>query len=264
VLLNKIFAATNPELIITEKHLVQLPFSGGVGNFLDSFHLPDWFFINQPKIYVTAMVIAIVASIESLLSVEAADKIDEEGRTISERMGKVEYQLWENGGSSMKDQMNETAELAKKTAVEVGFIKQVMLHLVELPDLSYVKESAQEEKAVAILDYLAENYTKNLIINLPIYNIISSNKMIIGNNSNSYSFGLARALAMNEINLPQIEIKILVEGWEYESYQPTQIIYKTNYKAPGFNKPIETRYFLNNQENLVENSYKMLTNNNVK
>jgi hypothetical protein len=122
----------------------------------------------------------------------------------------------------------------------------------------------QEEKAVAILDYLAENYTKNLIINLPIYNILSSTKMIIGNNSNSYSFGLGRALAMNEINLPQIEIKILVEGWEYESYQPTQIIYKTNYKAPGFNKPIETRYFLNNQENLVENSYKMLTNNNVK
>jgi hypothetical protein len=81
--------------------------------------------------------------------IEAAIGVDDEGRTISERMGKVEYQLWENGGSSMKDQMNETAELAKKTAVEVGFIKQVMLHLVELPDISYVKESAQEEKAVA-------------------------------------------------------------------------------------------------------------------
>ena len=81
--------------------------------------------------------------------IEAAIGVDDEGRTISERMSKVEYQLWENGGSSMKDQMNETAELAKKTAVEVGFIKQVMLHLVELPNISYVKESAQEEKAVA-------------------------------------------------------------------------------------------------------------------
>ena len=49
----------------------------------------------------------------------------------------------------MKDQMNETAELAKTTAIEVGFIKQVMLRLVELPDISYVQESAQEEKAVA-------------------------------------------------------------------------------------------------------------------
>lgn len=81
--------------------------------------------------------------------IESAIGVDEEGKTLSERMTKVEYQLWENGGSSMKDQMNETTELAKKTAVEVGFIKQVMLHLVELPDPSYVKESAQEEKAVA-------------------------------------------------------------------------------------------------------------------
>ena len=106
------------------------------------------------------MVAAVIASLTAIFGfayamykiakrIEAAIGVDEEGRTISERMGKVEYQLWENGGSSMKDQMNETAELAKKTAVEVGFIKQVMLHLVELPDLSYVKESAQEEKAVA-------------------------------------------------------------------------------------------------------------------
>lgn len=106
------------------------------------------------------MVAAVIASLTAIFGfayamykiakrIEAAIGVDEEGRTISERMGKVEYQLWENGGSSMKDQMNETAELAKKTAVEVGFIKQVMLHLVELPDVSYVKESAQEEKAVA-------------------------------------------------------------------------------------------------------------------
>ena len=106
------------------------------------------------------MIAAVIASITAISGfayamykiakrIEAAIGVDEEGRTISERMGKVEYQLWENGGSSMKDQMNETAELAKKTAIEVGFIKQVMLRLVELPDVSYVQESAQEEKAVA-------------------------------------------------------------------------------------------------------------------
>jgi len=106
------------------------------------------------------MIAAVMASLTAIFGfayavykiakrIEAAIGVDDEGRTISERMGKVEYQLWENGGSSMKDQMNETAELAKKTAVEVGFIKQVMLHLVELPDITYVKESAQEDKAVA-------------------------------------------------------------------------------------------------------------------
>ena len=106
------------------------------------------------------MIAAVVASITAVCGfayaiykiakrIESAIGVDDEGKTLSERMTKVEYQLWENGGSSMKDQMNETTELAKKTAVEVGFIKQVMLHLVELPDITYVKESAQEEKAVA-------------------------------------------------------------------------------------------------------------------
>lgn len=106
------------------------------------------------------MIAAVIASITAICGfayamykiakrIEAAIGVDDEGRTISERMSKVEYQLWENGGGSMKDQMNETAELAKKTATEVGFIKQVMLHLVELPDVSYVKESAQEDAAVA-------------------------------------------------------------------------------------------------------------------
>ena len=106
------------------------------------------------------MIAAVIASLTAISGfayamykiakrIEAAIGVDDEGRTISERMSKVEYQLWENGGSSMKDQMNETAELAKKTAIEVGFIKQVMLRLVELPDMSYVQESAQEEKAVA-------------------------------------------------------------------------------------------------------------------
>ena len=106
------------------------------------------------------MIAAVIASITAICGfayamykiakrIEAAIGVDDEGRTISERMSKVEYQLWENGGGSMKDQMNETAELAKKTATEVGLIKQVMLHLVELPDVSYVKESAQEDAAVA-------------------------------------------------------------------------------------------------------------------
>lgn len=106
------------------------------------------------------MVAAVIGSITAICGfayamykiakrIESAIGVDEEGKTLSERMTKVEYQLWENGGSSMKDQMNETTELAKKTAVEVGFIKQVMLHLVDLPDITYVKESAQEDKAVA-------------------------------------------------------------------------------------------------------------------
>lgn len=77
VLLNELFKVAMPVLVIEESHLVQLP------NFVSGFMLPDWSALTNPKVYTTAMVIAIVASIESLLSVEAADKIDESGRVTS-------------------------------------------------------------------------------------------------------------------------------------------------------------------------------------
>lgn len=67
--------------------------------------------------------------------VETAIGVDEQGRTMSERMERVEYQLWENGGNSMKDQMNDQGTLAKQTAVEVKFIKDVLLQLLSIPEM---------------------------------------------------------------------------------------------------------------------------------
>ena len=77
VLLNELFKFSMPNMVIEDKHLVQLP------NFVSGFMLPNWSAISNPQVYITAMVIAIVASIESLLSIEAADKIDESGRVTS-------------------------------------------------------------------------------------------------------------------------------------------------------------------------------------
>ena len=67
--------------------------------------------------------------------VETAIGVDEKGRTMSDRMDRVEYQLWENGGNSMKDQMNAQGALAKQTAVEVKFIKDVLLQLLSIPEM---------------------------------------------------------------------------------------------------------------------------------
>lgn len=67
--------------------------------------------------------------------VELAIGVDEKGRTMSDRMDRVEYQLWENGGNSMKDQMNAHGALAKQTAVEVKFIKDVLLQLLSIPEM---------------------------------------------------------------------------------------------------------------------------------
>lgn len=59
-----------------EKQVVQLPVALSVGDFFKQFTFPDFSQIMNPDVYVIAFVIAIVASIESLLSVEAADKMD--------------------------------------------------------------------------------------------------------------------------------------------------------------------------------------------
>ena len=91
-------------------------------------------------------VVAIIAGVTFLLGiiykiykvihrVESAIGVDEQGRTMSDRMDRVEYQLWENGGNSMKDQMNSNTQLAKETAVEVKFIKDVLLQLLSLPEM---------------------------------------------------------------------------------------------------------------------------------
>ena len=65
--------------------------------------------------------------------IESAIGIDARGRTISERMDKVEYQLWENGGESLADRVNEIGRNSSETAVEVRIIKQVMLQLLAVP-----------------------------------------------------------------------------------------------------------------------------------
>jgi hypothetical protein len=50
-------------------------------------------------------------------------------------MDRVEYQLWENSGESLKDQVNQIEKHAIQTATEVGFIKQVLLQLLQMPDM---------------------------------------------------------------------------------------------------------------------------------
>lgn len=67
--------------------------------------------------------------------IDSAIGVDDKGRTISDRMDRVEYQLWENGGKSLKDQVNKIERSALETAAEVAFIKQVLLQLLALPDM---------------------------------------------------------------------------------------------------------------------------------
>lgn len=77
IVLNELFRISNPDLFISgNKHLVSLPIAGSVNEFLAQFTLPDFTAITNPKVWVTAATIAAVASIETLLCLEAGDKLD--------------------------------------------------------------------------------------------------------------------------------------------------------------------------------------------
>ncbi|MGB5266396.1 MAG: SulP family inorganic anion transporter [Polyangiales bacterium] len=78
--LNRIFGAFRPELAISNEHLVSVPLSSSVGEFLSNFIRPDFSQITNPDVYIIGLTLALIASIETLLSVEATDNLDPEKR----------------------------------------------------------------------------------------------------------------------------------------------------------------------------------------
>lgn len=66
---------------IEATHLVQVPVSSSVPEFLGFLQFPDFSVLSNPAVYVAAVTIAIVASLETLLNLEAVDKIDPEQRS---------------------------------------------------------------------------------------------------------------------------------------------------------------------------------------
>lgn len=77
VMLNAVvFKNVLPDLLLSGKHLVSLPVSNDIGEFLSFFTFPDFSqFLNQ-DVYLAAFTIAIIASLETLLSLDAVDKLD--------------------------------------------------------------------------------------------------------------------------------------------------------------------------------------------
>ncbi|MCT4698497.1 SulP family inorganic anion transporter [Tenacibaculum haliotis] len=61
---------------IQASHLVSVPIPDDVTSFLAQFTLPNFSAITNPAVWVTAFTIALVASLETLLCVEATDKLD--------------------------------------------------------------------------------------------------------------------------------------------------------------------------------------------
>jgi MFS superfamily sulfate permease-like transporter len=85
IFINEMYAIYRPEyyLGISTKHMVSVPLFKTFGDFTGTLMSPDFTFLSNSKIYTIAITLAIVASLESLLSLEAADSIDTEKRISS-------------------------------------------------------------------------------------------------------------------------------------------------------------------------------------
>jgi MFS superfamily sulfate permease-like transporter len=83
VALNALFVAVAPQLVITESHLVNLPVPESMGAFFGQFMFPDVAGLAQPAVWKLGVVLAVVASLESLLSLQATDDMDPYRREAS-------------------------------------------------------------------------------------------------------------------------------------------------------------------------------------
>lgn len=74
VLLSQLFVGGSFEL--AENHLVVIPVVNSFNEFMGLFTFPDFTQIANKEVWIVAITIAIIASLETLLSLEAVDKID--------------------------------------------------------------------------------------------------------------------------------------------------------------------------------------------
>jgi MFS superfamily sulfate permease-like transporter len=78
IILNQVFSVINTDMAVGEEHRVQIPAATSVSDFLSFFTLPDFSGFLNSKVIVTGIMLAIIASLETLLCIEAVDNLDPE------------------------------------------------------------------------------------------------------------------------------------------------------------------------------------------
>lgn len=80
ILLNEFFIQYASSLAIGSEHLVSLPVPQSFDELKNIIVFPDFSAISNSKVWIVATTIAVVASIETLLCIEAADRMDSQKR----------------------------------------------------------------------------------------------------------------------------------------------------------------------------------------
>ncbi len=69
-----------PDLALMGSQIVNIPEAGSIMGFFKQFTTPDFSGLGNIQLYITALTVAVVASLETLLCVEATDKLDPQKR----------------------------------------------------------------------------------------------------------------------------------------------------------------------------------------
>ncbi|WBH15691.1 SulP family inorganic anion transporter [Sphingomonas radiodurans] len=93
---NALLGLINPAWQLGESHLVQVPIASSFGEFTSFFATPDFSQIGSGAVWTTAITLAIVASLESLLSVKAVDELDPQRRTTPKN-----WEMMAQGGGNI-------------------------------------------------------------------------------------------------------------------------------------------------------------------
>ena len=83
IVLNEIFIQTGSSLAIKNEHLVSLPVLNSFSELHTLFVFPDFSAISSGAVWTVAVTLAVVASIETLLCIEAGDRMDKYKRYSS-------------------------------------------------------------------------------------------------------------------------------------------------------------------------------------
>ncbi|WP_448519006.1 SulP family inorganic anion transporter [Rhodoflexus sp.] len=74
--INELYKLFYPDWVLSKDHLVTLPVTDSPDDLWALFMQPDWSAFRNFEVYTTAGTIAVVATLETLLSVDATDKLD--------------------------------------------------------------------------------------------------------------------------------------------------------------------------------------------
>ncbi|MDP3704921.1 MAG: SulP family inorganic anion transporter [Legionellaceae bacterium] len=83
IILNEAFLLTDSYLAQVGPHLVNIPKHDGFADFLIQMQRPNWSGLSNPKVYLIALIIGMVSSLENLLNIKAGERLDQKRRYCS-------------------------------------------------------------------------------------------------------------------------------------------------------------------------------------